>query len=224
MCIVVGQCALFGAFPALAAAHGGATKDFRTEILSVTPPDVPVDVRVTSGDELRFENVGDGTLELCGYETSGCVPWVRIGPKGVYVDHNSEAYYINSAGNEQGEVPDSAGKGAPKFTRVRRAPAFYTYHDHRVHWMGGTTLPAGVDKGDPTKQKVFDGEVHFRYDGKDGVVTARLYYVGGKTWIQKYGEYVLVAAGVLFMLGFFVVDARRRRRRAGDEPAVEAAE
>jgi hypothetical protein len=206
-----------------AQAHGGSTRNFRTEILSVTPSDLPVDVRVTSGDELRFENVGDGVLELCGYESTGCKPWARISPDGVFVDHNSEAYYINSDGSQQGAIPSDVGKGAPKFERVRKAPAFYTYHDHRVHWMGGASLPGSVDTSDPAKQKVFDGEVHFRYDGKPGVVKARLYYVGGQSWIGRYGEYLLVGGAVVFMLGFFVVDARRRRR-SGDEPPVAEAE
>lgn len=199
------------AAPPAADAHGAAGRLYRTTILGVEPADLPIEVRM-SGDEIRFENVGDGTLELCGYEPDECIPWVRIGPEGVFEDRNSKAWAVNRD-SEYGPVPEGAGEGPPEFVRVRRAPATYTYHDHRVHWMGGKTLPPNVDERDPAAQKVYDGVVRFRYEGVEGAVTARLEYVGGRTLLQQYGELGIMLAAVLVMVGFFLLDARRRRHR-----------
>jgi hypothetical protein len=141
---------------------------------------------------------------------------VRIGPDGVYVDHHSEAYFINATGPNAGAVPDTAGDGPPDFQQVRRAPAFYAYHDHRVHWMGGSKLPASVDPSDSHAQKVFDATVRFRYDGTLGSVHARQEYIGGRSRIQRYGEMSLMGVGIVVMVAVFLIDARRRRRRAAD--------
>lgn len=196
-----------------ARAHAtGPSALFRTRIVSIAPASVPIDVRVTDGDQLRFENRGSKTLELCGYETDGCTTWVKIGPDGVFVDHHSEAYVTSADDPSAGAVPADAGSATPDFQLLRRAPAFYAYHDHRVHWMGGSALPGSIDSSDSSPQKVFDATVSFRYGGAPGTVHARLEYVGGQSWQQRNGEYLLIGAGIVVMLMVFVVDARHRRR------------
>ncbi|MCW2921702.1 MAG: hypothetical protein JWL76_1576 [Thermoleophilia bacterium] len=199
--------------PATAFGHGAEDKKYRTEIVSIEPSGLPVDVRMSKGDEIRFENQGDEDLMLCGYDADTCEEWVRIGPDGVFVDTNSKAYYSNSEEDQPGAVPEDAGEGPPGFERVREAPAFYAYHDHRVHWMG-RALPPGVDDSDPSTQKVMDGEVRFRYGDTPGTVKVRVDYVGGQTWLQRYGEQLIVAGGILVMIVVFAIDAVRRRRRA----------
>ncbi len=205
--------------PATAFGHGAEGDQYRTTILSIEPEGLPVDVRMTKGDEIRFENKGVEELTLCGYESDPCEEWVRIGPDGVFVDENSKAFFSNAEEDELGDVPDDAGEGAPRFERVREAPAFYAYHDHRVHWMG-RALPPGVDETDPDTQKVMDGEVEFRYGDTPGVVKVRVDYVGGQTWMQRYGEQLIVAVGILVMVAVFALDAVRRRRRAATSPAA----
>lgn len=197
--------------PATAGGHAEAQEQYRTRVLEVAPEGVPVEVSV-DGDEIRFENHGEKDLVICGYESEQCEAWVRIGPDGVFEDRNSRAFYANAEDDAFGKIPDAAGEGEPKFVRVRREPAFYAYHDHRVHWMGGDTLPPGVDVDDPDPQHVFDGRVEFRYGDSDGFVRTRLEYVGGQTWLQRYGEYTLMVAAIIVMLGVFTLDARRRRR------------
>lgn len=196
--------------PTAAFGHGAEDEQYRTTIVAIEPEGLPVDVRM-KGDEIRFENEGDDDLVLCGYETE-CEEWVRIGPAGVFVDVNSKAYFSNAEEDALGDVPEDAGEGAPRLERVREAPAFYAYHDHRVHWMG-RALPPGVDDSDPDTQKVMDGEVEFRYGDTPGVVKVRVDYVGGQTWLQRYGEQLIVAGGILVMIAVFAIDATRRRRR-----------
>lgn len=208
--------------PPAAAAHGVSEDLYRTRILEVAPDGLPVEVRV-DGDQIRFENHGDEELVICGYDTKRCEGWVRIGPDGVFEDRDSRSFHANAEGDELGDVPTGAGSGEPNFHRVRSRPAFYAYHDHRVHWMGGESLPPGVDDADPDAQRVFDGRVEFRYGDTDGFVRTRLEYVGGRTWLQRYGEYLLLGAAIVVMLVFFAFDShRRRRRRSGDDPRPEA--
>lgn len=211
-------CALL--LPGSAAAHGAASKDYDTKVLRIEPKGLPIEVRVVGGDRLRIENLGDEELTICGYR-SACEPYVKLGPDGVFENHNSQAYYANLDSKAFGEVPADAGKGAPKWVRVRREPAFFAYHDHRIHWMGGATLPPGIDSSDPAPQKVTDAKVSLTYGTTPVVVTARLYYVGGQSFLGRYGEYLLTGIAVLLMLGVFVRDARRRRRARADVPVEE---
>jgi hypothetical protein len=201
---------------AIAGAHGSEDANFRSRIVGVEPEGLPIDVRIVRGDQLRFENAGDERLVLCGYAADRCEEWVRIGPDGVYVDEDSETFWANAEGDQYGAVPEDAGT-KPNWVLERRRPPFYAYHDHRVHWMGAQ-LPPGVDEGDPSAQRVLDGEVTFRYGDTDGVVRTQLDYVGGTTWVKRNGEQLVVAAGVAGMLLLFAFDARRRRRSRVDVP------
>lgn len=208
--------------PAMAGGHGAASEAYDARIDSITPKGLPIDVRVVNGDQLRIENVGDEELTLCGYKgdvPGGCERYVRLGPDGVFVDENSSSYYANLDTKEYGDVPEDVGEGGPDWQRVRREPAFYTYHDHRIHWMGSdNTLPPGVDDSDPTPQLVNDYTVNMRYGDTPVKVTGRLMYVGGQRWWERYGELLLTAGAVLAMLVVFGFDARRRRRaRRGED-------
>jgi hypothetical protein len=218
-CAVAVAC---GVLPSAALGHGGDDADFRTIIEDIQPAGIPVEIRSVDGDQLRIENKGDKELLVCGY-IAGCEPYVRIGPEGVYENRNSKAYFANLDEKDFGEIPEGAGTGAPEWKRVQRAPAFFAYHDHRAHWMGGR-LPPNIDDSNPDTQKVNDFKVTMRYGGEDVLVTGRLEYVGGSTWLGRYGEYVLMVGGVLVMLVVFLVDARRRRAAHGAAtPDAEAA-
>ncbi|MCW2955270.1 MAG: hypothetical protein JWO69_139 [Thermoleophilia bacterium] len=209
---LVAGVALLSIMPASAIAHGGDDEAYNTVIVDIEPAGMPIDVRSVDGDQLRIENQGDAELVICGY-VSDCEPYVRISPEGVFENRNSKAYFANLDEFEYGDVPEGAGEGAAEWKRVRRAPPFYAYHDHRAHWMSSDSLPPGVDTSDPEPQKINDFTVDLTYDGTPVVVSGYLEYVGGRTWIQRYGEYLLLVGGVLAMLVVFLVDARRRRRR-----------
>lgn len=202
--------ALAIALPAAAWSHGSGSSDFETTITSVEPAGLPIDVRVADGDQMRFENVGDEDLIICGY-TSECEPFAKIGPDGVFENHNSKAYYANLDTKEYGEIPEGVGEGEPDWQLVRREPAFFAYHDHRSHWMG-TELPPNVDSSNPDPQVVNEFGIDFRYGDTDGTVNGTLTYVGGQDWFGRYGEYAITGVAIGAMLIIFLLDARRRRR------------
>lgn len=199
-----------GAAPAVA--HIANTKEYDTQITAIEPDGLPVSARVVSGDQMQFTNEGDKTLIICGYSPTECEPYAKIEPDGVYVNKNSQAYYANVDSSAYGEIPDHAGKGAPRWQRVQRDVPKFSYHDHRVHWMG-TKPPGSVDTTDSARQKITDWTVTFEYDGVPGKVTGSLYYVGGQSWMGRHGEQLITAIAVVLMLGVFVMDALRRRRR-----------
>lgn len=199
-----------------ASAHGAGSDDYRATILSIEPDGLPVDVRIVDGDQVRFENAGDKELIVCGYgdgeRGGGCEEWVRIGADGVFVDKNAPSYYANLDELQPGPAPDDAGT-KPDWSKVRERPPFYTYHDHRVHWMG-LAPPPNVDQSSSEPQKVFDSQITFRYGDTDGVVKVKLEYVGGASWLLRHGEQLLVGGGIVAMLMVFGLDARRRRVRS----------
>ncbi|MEO6866442.1 MAG: hypothetical protein ABI200_00295 [Gaiellales bacterium] len=207
--------------PAAALGHVQDTTEYRSYVTSVEPDGLPIEVTIVDGDQVRFENFGNETIEICGYEIEDCEPWVRIGADGVFEDRNSKPFYVNQEADTFGAVPEGAADGTNDWVRVRRKPLFYKYHDHRVHWMAKDTLPPNVDPTSSATQHVFDGEIKFRYGTTEGVVKARLDYIGGRSWWQRYGEYSIMMIAVLAMITVFWADARRRRLRR--EAAVEAA-
>lgn len=216
--VVAVAAALLLTMPLGAGAHGAASSDYTTTIDTIEPAGLPIEARIVGGDQLRIENVGDEVLTICGY-LSACEAYARLSPKGVFVNENSAAYFANLDAVQYGDVPDDAGTGKPKWVRVRREPAFLEYHDHRVHWMGGSTLPPGVDPSSSKRQKVTDAKIDLTYGDTPVTIRATLYYVGGASFIDRFGEYILTGTAVALMLLVFVRDARRRRRL---RPKVDA--
>ena len=213
---------LLGSQASEALAHGAASEQYRIVIDSVQPSGLPVDVRVAD-DKLRFENAGPSPLVLCGYgAATKCDPYVRIDSSGVFENRQSPAYFANLDEDAPGEVPEQLAS-KPEWKRIRSEPPFFAYHDHRAHWMGGDRLPPNVDETNPDPQLVNGFDVEFTYNGVPGVVTGRLEYVGGQTWIQRNGEGALTLAAIVAMLTAFLVDRRRRRastRRTDDSPLL----
>lgn len=196
--------------PALA--HIANTKEYTTVINGIEPDGLPVEARIVNGDQMQFTNQGDKTLVICGYSPVECEPYVKIEPKAVYVNKNSQAFFANRNANEYGAIPDDAGEGDPEWDKVQRDVPKHAYHDHRVHWMG-TKPPGSVDTSDAARQKITDWTVTFEYDGTPGKVTGTVYYIGGQGGLARYGEQVITGGAVLLMLVVFGMDAVRRRRR-----------
>lgn len=202
--------------------HGGSGEDYRSTITAIEPADLPIEVKVVGGDdELRVENVGDQQLVIFGYnqrtneKPDGWEdPYVRIGPEGVFVNHNATAYYQNQ-GRYGAPVPDGLGTPSdrPDWQRVREKPLFYSFHDHRIHWMA-KSVPPGVDENSPKPQKVLDWEVPLRYGDREGAITGTLTYVGGTSRVGDRIELALTSLAVAGMVVVFGVDWWRRRRRS----------
>lgn len=194
-----------------AVAHSGGSDDYISVVTSIDPADMPIEVTVKDRDDrLRIENLGTKTLIVGGYE-QGDDPYVRIDKRGAFVNRNSTAYYQNK-GRYGAPVPKSVTTGsAPKWQLAQRV-SFYTFHDHRIHWMS-KSVPPSADPGKEGRQKVFDWSIKVKYGDEPGTINGTLYYVGGKSSRDAYFAWGAAVAGVLLLITIFWLDRRRRRRR-----------
>lgn len=204
--------AIAGAMPA--SAHGPASTEYDSRVTTITPDGLPITAEVKDGDDrLRVTNTGDDELVIFGYERRD--PYVRIGPEGVFVNHNSTAYYINQERYGSKKVPEGTGTGKPDWHEQPGELPVYEFHDHRIHWMLKTP-PQGIDVRDPAPQEVLDWTVPFTYGGRPGAIKGKLTYIGGTSdvWIRPAligGSIVLV---LMILAGLIALSGRRRRGRS----------
>jgi hypothetical protein len=131
--------ALIGMAPP-ASAHSvsgvGAT-NWKTTLTSVAPvlPGLTVKV-VENGSRVEVVNHGPEVL-VFGYDGE---PYLRIGPKGVFINTLSPAAYLNCS-RAGCPVPDFASATAPpKWEQISTGQTIL-WHDHRTHWMGKQVPP-----------------------------------------------------------------------------------
>lgn len=176
-----------GASPALAHGGGGAdASNFDSTVTGVTAvsADAPLTVagvewEVLANDALlRVTVSGHRTVTVLGYEDE---PYLRIGPDGVFENHNSPAAYLNQDRYALTPVPSGVGpEVTPRWRKVTDASAF-AWHDHRIHWMAATLPPQA--KANPGVATVIqEWTVPFMLDGEALMVRGRLRWVPPPVW------------------------------------------
>ncbi|MGH8884443.1 MAG: hypothetical protein ACRDYX_04585 [Egibacteraceae bacterium] len=164
-----------GATPALAHGRASDTSNYTSRITSM--PDLPsVRWKVYNGDEfLGVENTSGTELAVPGY-TPG-EQFLRIGPEGVFVNHNAQAYYLNQDRYSRVTPPAGVGPDAkPDWVKVSTTPR-YAWHDHRIHYMSLGLPPQVRDKGQLTR--IFGWQVPFTYGGQQHQLGGELLWVPG---------------------------------------------
>jgi hypothetical protein len=119
-----------------AAADPARPGNVRSEVLSVQPPTNDVTLAVVGGDAFLHLEVERGhEVAVPGYQGE---PYLRVRSDGT-VEENlaSEATYLNRSRFARVTVPPDAGPDKPTRWHVVGHGGSYTWHDHRVHWMGG---------------------------------------------------------------------------------------
>jgi hypothetical protein len=199
-----------------AAAHEG-NPNFRSE---VRPRVDGLSARIQNFDDnIELRNDTGETLVVEGYRGE---PYVRIRADGsVQVNRRSPTHYLNEDRFAEGvTVPESADpKAHPVWQTVDRTGR-YSFHDHRVHWMGKQLPPQVEDEQQRTK--VFDWRVPVEVGGRPAAIA------GSLTWIGRPSDDFPIAAAVslgaaIAVGGVLVVLVRRRRRgEHAREQRVEA--
>jgi hypothetical protein len=203
--IAVAGALLVGA-PAAALAHQGSP-NFLSEV-NAAPPGVKVTV-LSRDDRLLLQSTSGKTVVIEGYSDE---PYARIDGDGtVWVNTDSQAYYLNEERDGQVPVPDGAdSKGEPRWKQVSKTGRF-EWHDHRMHWMSDGDPEQVKDKS--VRTKVFDWKVPVNVDGRPGAISGTLFWTptpgGSVPWVLIVG---LTAAAIAVLVGVTV--ARRRRRPA----------
>jgi hypothetical protein len=211
----VALCAVFvfALIAAPAAAHSGSPKYL--SVYNGLKPAIPgVKAQVLGFDnQYQLINQTGKTVLIYGYQHE---PYGRMLPDGtVEVNQRSPAYWLNQDRAGTTTVPASANPKAPPLWKVQDKASRFTWHDHRMHWMGTATPKQVSDQH--KKTKIFDYAIPISVGGKPARLTGTLFWRG----TPKGAPTAAIAALVAVVLAAiaFVVLVRRRRRRGEDEPA-----
>jgi hypothetical protein len=191
-----------------AAADPPRPTDYRSTVTSVAPDTGGVQAEIVGGDAFLQLTVDGHEVIVEGYSGE---PYLRFRRDGtVERNRRSTATYLNESRNAKVDLPPQADNdAAPVWEKVADGGS-YSWHDHRVHWMGNGK-PPGVEPGDVVQAWT----VRTKVDGAAGSIKGDLVLEAGVSplpWIAL----GLVAAGIVVWFG--------RRRPAAVAPwAVLAA-
>jgi hypothetical protein len=211
-CAAAAAALLLGAPVALA--HQGSP-NFLSRVDAVTPAAGGVTVTVLNRDDrLLLQNTSGKDVVVKGYSGE---PYARVDADGtVFVNRDSEAYYINEERDGKVDVPAGAdSKGEPRWEQLSRSGRF-EWHDHRMHWMSASDPEQVKDKDAPTK--VFDWKVPIEVDGRPAQITGTLFWTPLESSGLPLGA-IFAFAALVIVLSIAVVIVRRRRAAAAPAEA-----
>ena len=186
--------------PSASADPPGPT-DYRSEVVSIEPPTVGIEVEIIGGDSFVLLRVdeGLGIVEVVGYRGE---PYLRFLPDGtVEENQRSPTKFLNEERYGTELTPTADAGGEPDW-HVVAGDGAYAWHDHRTHWMNPRP-PPGLGPGD----RVAEGVVPLLVDGVEVDITVT------STWEDRPSR-LPVAVGFAAGLALAVV-AWLRRRIAG---------
>jgi len=191
----------------VALAHQGSP-NFLSQVNRLDPAIDGVTVTVLNRDDrLLLQNTSGEDVLVKGYTEE---PYARIDADGtVWVNTDSEAYYINDERDGKVEVPpDADSKGEPRWEEVSRSGRF-EWHDHRMHWMSEAD-PEAV-KDEDVRTKIFDWQVPLEVGGQEAAIAGTLFWTPVASASGVPLPAILAGAAVVILLCIAVVIVRRRR-------------
>ena len=160
--------------PAAQAHFGTAKLGYRSTIDDVQPRVAGVKLKVLYGDDqVWLDNRTGGTVVIEGY---GGEPYLRFAPKGIFVNINSPAGYLNQDRYGRAEVPKSASEKAAPDWRKLAGGTVWAWHDHRIHYMSAT-FPPVIRAAPDEPHHVFDWKVPATASGKRFLIEGSLDYI-----------------------------------------------
>jgi len=206
--VAVATAVLLPAGPASAhTVSGGGATNFRSELVSVSPPVPGLTFRVVeNGRRVKLTNTGPGDVTVLGYVGE---PYLRVGPTGVFENTRSPSVALNSPTAlppAQGAPPPAPPSGPPVWRRLSGGHTVF-WHDHRTHWVGG--VPAAlVRQATPAGLVLRQWRIGLQAGGNPVNVVGVLVYVPGPNAWPWLGLAAALAAAV-------ILAARSRRWAAG---------
>lgn len=177
-------------------ADAAAPTDFRTEIVSITPPTDAVAVSILGGDAFVMLSVRTGsTVEIAGYRGE---PYLAFDADGtVRVNDASPTAAANT--ERYGAVPVAVEGveplAVPPVWRVVATDGTYAWHDHRTHWMAADP-PSEAVRGAVFATSWLDLVV----DGQPVRVDVAFRWLGTPSEVPAVGGLLLGAFAVLIAL------------------------
>jgi hypothetical protein len=132
--------------PGVAHADAAGPTDYRTTIVSVSPPIDGLEVTIEGGDSFVRVTAPEGA-DVIVYGYAG-EPYLRFTPDGTIATNRlSAATYENRQRYGTSEVPGFVDHtAAPEWEQVASGRT-WAWHDHRSHWMSAEPL-IGLEPGD----------------------------------------------------------------------------
>lgn len=216
--VIVAVCLLLLPAPALADGGGGFAV-YTTKVSEIRPA-VPglTATAESNGQSMTVTNTSDVTVTVYGYQGE---PYVRISSQGVWENKLSPAVYLNK---EQtiGEFPKDANAEAPPQWQKISSAHRYTWHDHRIHWMGASEPPS-VSK-DPGHEHLINT---WKVPYSTGAATAATGNIVGtltydpSSHLGKYLTWGAIVLALLIVISLQLFLRRRppRERRPKNKPS-----
>lgn len=202
-----------------AQAHGGTgtgpNSRLHTRLVSVAPSLPGVTVQVgDDGEWVTLANTGETDVVVYGYEKE---PYLRVGPDGVWQNMLSPATYMNQS-MQIGDIPDTVDtKAPPRWVRLNLSQSA-SWHDHRVHWMGGA-LPPVVQNDLGSAHLVNAWTIRAMQGSTPITITGTISFVP----VSGYGYFIAIPILAVLLLGvgaIVVMKVRRQRLRPGTDSGL----
>jgi hypothetical protein len=190
----------------LVAAPGGSVAadpagptDFRTTVVSVTPPTEGIDVEVIGGDSFLQLTVAPGVdVLVLGYQQE---PYLHFRSDGVVEENErSPTTYLNADRYGGGDIPAGADATLPPNWRQVGSGGRHSWHDHRAHWMDPNP-PQDAVRGAPIQEAT----VPLQVDGAPVEIAVRTVWLPAPSRLP-----LAIGAAVGLALVLLTVLLRRR--------------
>lgn len=138
--------------------------DYRSEVVSISPPVDELDVRFIGGDSFVELDAGGHDVVVIGYRGE---PYLWFREDGTVMrNERSPSVALNEDRYADVDLPTGVDADAqPRWQQVDD-DGVYPWHDHRTHWMN-EARPPGAEPGD----RILEGVVPLRVGGTDVDVT-----------------------------------------------------
>jgi hypothetical protein len=189
-----------------AEAHFGTGKlGYRSRITGVRPPMPGLRLKILYGDDqVWLHNRSGKTVVIDGYSGE---PYLRFSPRGIYVNINSPAGYLNQDRYARVQVPRSASvKARPTWEKLAGGDV-WAWHDHRIHYMN-PIAPPQIRAAPRKPHHVFDWRVPATENGKRFFIAGSLDYKPPPKKDFPYG--LVISLATLIGVGLIGLFALRR--------------
>jgi hypothetical protein len=162
--------------PSVALADAAGPTDYRTTVVSVTPPIEGLNVSIEGGDSfIRLRAPAGSEVIVFGYAGE---PYLRFAPDGTIAENRfSAATYENENRFGASEVPPFVDYTAePQWDDVGTG-GVWAWHDHRSHWMLPDP-PIGLDPGDSLPQQ----SIPIAVDGRSVNIVVETTLIAAPSW------------------------------------------
>jgi hypothetical protein len=179
---LLGVVVALSAFPAVATAHGPLAPSATSYLARVSRAPAGVDAKVVDGYLRLWLRVPP--LETVVVVDYSGAPYLRFSRSGVYVNENSEMYYLNQTIPET--PPTRYGRNTPVRWRQVSDGHEYEWHDGRIGSLSANVLPPGTSY-------VGRWSISVLLDGRLSAITGGLWHANNPSLVWFWLIVVLIA-------------------------------